>query len=338
MSFWGQIGGAIIGGLFGKKGADKDAALTQALHDSANAATGRQMRRARRWQVNDNRRARRFAIDDARMLRKQSMLDQKQYFAKTRKFAERAGFNPLSVLGMLPQGQTASPGGGGVGAGAMGAPGGAGATMGNAYANAGMMLGQGLGQSIDLALENEQLAQSNAELNKAMETITLRPKIDGIYADRESFLSRAAATGGENARTTSDLGLRSDTGLRFGGGLDPADHSGPALDFSRPDDPIEEQPVPRDAGYMLVRDPSSGRYVQVPAVGGEIVDISQMPTLGFSIGNDRAKSWYEKQSQATRSEWNLRKFEDQSPNRYAFGRYMQRKKSTPMGYDFFGTY
>ena len=176
---------SLLGGIFGLLGKKKDQENTVQNMMLQNQMTRGQMKTARKWQLQD----RRF-----------SQRDQRNYLTNTRKFAKKAGFNPLTVLGMLP----------GVGGGnATSVPGGPSPVLGSGTMEAAMMLGQGIEQSIDLAGEAQALRAENAKLNDFVKSQTLRPKVAGIYAQREAYPSRAAAMGVPENEV--DIGLSVDS-------------------------------------------------------------------------------------------------------------------------------
>lgn len=162
---------SLLGGIFGMIGAKRDAKNSRANMHVQQGMTLQQMRLARKWQNQDNRRSKR---------------QQMRYFQDTRKAAESAGYNPASVLGMLP---------GSGGAGAMGSPGGPSPVMSSANADAFMMMGNAFGETIDQAAQNQALLSQNQQMNETIRNLTLRPKVDGIYAQRERTPSLASAMG-----------------------------------------------------------------------------------------------------------------------------------------------
>lgn len=250
--------------------ADRDLARRQQLRDVAQSRqwlladnaklrrqTVRDNRQARNWQLADNATARQqYLADDLRnrgwqvadnqLARQQSLEDQATYFQRTRDAAERAGFNPLTVMGMLPQGGgyagaggTYSGGAGGGGGGALslggtpsasaldfgappmagspsvalGAPAQSAAGYGDAYA----AIGEGIGSIADAAAANNDLVTENQALQRRIRDLTIRPKVSGVYASSHVTPSIAEATNGPVSQGVS-RGLSSGgDGLRFGG-------------------------------------------------------------------------------------------------------------------------
>lgn len=94
--------------------------------------------------------------------------------------AEEAGFNPLLFIGPGVGQQTAVGGSN---------------FMGSAIADAGMMLADKLAKRQDLRKLDAYKAQNQA-LQKQVNQMTLRPKVGGLYAQREAMPTRTAALGG----------------------------------------------------------------------------------------------------------------------------------------------
>lgn len=108
------------------------------------------------------------------------------------------GFNPLTLLGL-----------GGSYPGTAGNP-----MLGAAIADAGMLLADKLATN-STAQKLDQYQAQNQKLREQVTQLTLRPKVAGIYAQREAMPSRAAAMGASNARSS---------------GADPADGSARGAD------------------------------------------------------------------------------------------------------------
>lgn len=101
--------------------------------------------------------------------------------------AEEAGFNPLLFIGPGVGQQTAVGGSN---------------FMGSAIADAGMMLADKLAKRQDLRKVDAYKAQNQA-LQKQVNQMTLRPKVGGLYAQREAMPTRSAALGGPNGAAAS---------------------------------------------------------------------------------------------------------------------------------------
>lgn len=91
--------------------------------------------------------------------------------------AEEAGFNPLLFIGpgVGQQVTVAQP------------------VMGQAIANAGLAMAQGISQHAETKAYAEKLEQQNAELRKALDSATLRPDVPGVFQARRSNGTPVAA-------------------------------------------------------------------------------------------------------------------------------------------------
>lgn len=86
-------------------------------------------------------------------------------YAKRRRKAEEAGFNPLTALGVQASvGQSAN-------------------YMGSAIADAALLLADGLEKDKEKS-ENEALKAKNKALQEKVTSLTLRPKVPGVYGQR----------------------------------------------------------------------------------------------------------------------------------------------------------
>lgn len=106
--------------------------------------------------------------------------------ANIRARAEAAGFNPLLFVGPGVGNQMATGGAN---------------VMGSAIADAGLMLSEALAKRQDLR-KLDRLKDENQKLNQQVTDLTIRPKIGGIYAQREAIPSKAAALGGLNGASS----------------------------------------------------------------------------------------------------------------------------------------
>ena len=107
-------------------------------------------------------------------------------YQKIRDKAEAAGFNPLTALAMAPGQVVQSQN-----------------FMGSAIADAGLALADGI-----VAKHKEQgalakLAEENDKLREKVQNMTLRPKVGGVYAQREAIPSVSQAVGGSDAQASS---------------------------------------------------------------------------------------------------------------------------------------
>lgn len=111
--------------------------------------------------------------------------------AQIRARAEAAGFNPLLFVGPGVGNQMTTGGSN---------------YMGSAIADAGMQIADQMSKNRELA-RLEKLSAENKKLAEKVQNLTIRPKVGGVYAQREATPSLRAATGGNDA---------SPTGLSFG--------------------------------------------------------------------------------------------------------------------------
>lgn len=296
---------------------------------------------------------------DRRHARKQFLTDQANYLTNARGFAEKAGFNPLAVLGMVPSsGGISSPGGsigsggslgsggssapapsygsggsaiqGGGGGGGPGFAPGAPPQMSNAMSQALMQFGGSLDNAIELSGQNQSLTQRNVELNEKVSDLTLRPPVSGIYASREVVPPSAAQMGYDDASSSGGLVYGSNSGLRDGGRS--------ALSYGIGTDPtrdVDRTPVISDAGYITIDNPKLSSPFNVPAVNGEVLDLGQAAVVGGSyVASKVFRTDAEKQKigRDRRAFWADVRLGHESPKRYGYKRYKDYKGATPMGY------
>lgn len=117
---------------------------------------------------------------------KKAIAAQNEYNNPTniRKRAEEAGFNPLSFIGPGVGLQTTTGGSN---------------YMGSAIADAGMAFADSMAKKAELG-KLDELQQANAKLAAKVQALTLRPKVAGIYAQRQSTPTIPAAVGGKDAK------------------------------------------------------------------------------------------------------------------------------------------
>lgn len=161
--------------------------------------------------------------------------------------AEKYGFNPLTLLGVNSPGF--SPGDN--------------SSMSAGIANAGMYLGDALSKKTDAAKLQQATAQNQVLQNK-VQSLTLRPKVPGIYGaprmggpDASSPVT-PAATGvatpvpsGLNLGDTREL-IKTDRGS-----------------FADGRRPVDNQPVKSHSGYIVVDNPSLPIPLRVPTLDGD---------------------------------------------------------------------
>lgn len=200
-------------------------------------------------------------------------------YQQIRDKAEAAGFNPLTALQMAP-GAVVDGGG---------------ASMGTAIADAAQMLLGSVGAKAEGKLSQAQ--QENARLKKQVQSLTLRPKFGGVYAERESVPSYRAALGvpdGQGSRPVAPaVAVRpSGSGDVRGGAAGAVTAELPPLLESSSVDPrrqVDNLPITSDAGAIIIDNPNLGRAFPVPAVNGEVLELGQAAVVGGSFVYDRLK-------------------------------------------------
>lgn len=192
-------------------------------------------------------------------------------YAGIRKQAEAAGFNPLTALTQGPQGSvvtTTNP-------------------MGTAFAEAALMLGQNLSKATATA-KLQQAQSANAKLQAKVQNLTLRPKVGGIYARRQSVPSLGAALGRSNGGSVpSVVASATGVGKSSSGAFAPV---GAGLNFGSPDyfnraalTPNREtkvSPTENISGLMHVDNAITGPLTFFGADGEMFMEYVQAPALG----------------------------------------------------------
>ena len=200
-------------------------------------------------------------------------------YAGIRKQAEAAGFNPLTALTQGPQGSvvtTTNP-------------------MGTAFAEAALMLGQNLSKATATA-KLQQAQSANAKLQAKVQNLTLRPKVGGIYARRQSVPSLGAALGRPDAGSNqTDVAAAPVVGQAASGGPAPV---GAGLTFGAPDfvdrsalTPGREtkvSPTENISGLMHIDNAITGPLSFFGADGEIFMEYVQAPLLGLP---QIAKNW-----------------------------------------------
>lgn len=211
------------------------------------------------------------AKDDLATQRK-LIAEQNEYNNPTniRKRAEDAGFNPLSFIGP------------GVGLQTQTAQVNSGNYMGAAIADAGMAVADAMSKRADLGKLNK-LEQANAKLASKVQSLTLRPKVAGVYAQRQSTPTIAAAVGGGNVGSgktgASDPAVAGSVSGAVSGGLavvaSASGGVGPSLrplPDSYPVDPrrlVDHKKVPSSSGFVVVDNPYIPYPVYIPSLDGD---------------------------------------------------------------------
>ena len=187
-------------------------------------------------------------------------------YQQIRDKAEAAGFNPLTALAMAPGQVVQSQN-----------------FMGSAIADAGLSLADGMvaKHREDGALA--KLAEENDKLREKVQNMTLRPKVGGVYAQREGIPSISQAVGGANGQTAGSVSGTVNASGRGSGGVGSAAGShtalGDLIDPSRAVDPVK---ITSDPGVGIISNRWLGEF-PVPLVNGEIPDILQYPTIAGSF-------------------------------------------------------
>lgn len=180
--------------------------------------------------------------------------------AQIRARAEAAGFNPISFIGPGVGNQTAAA---------------SGAYMGSAIADAGMAIADGIANRTKRK-QAEQLGAleiENAKLQNKLMQLTLRPKVGGVYAQRETTPTIAAAVGGGNAAAansglssvSASVGAVVGAGDAGSGDLRPLPASSP-VDKRRK---VDHKAVPSSAGFVVIDNPNLDYPVYIPSLDGD---------------------------------------------------------------------
>jgi hypothetical protein len=199
-----------------------------------------------------------------------------------RKGAEEAGFNPLTALTQGPQGSVVTSSN----------------PMGTAIADAGLMLADSLAKSKKGGILSK-VQSENAELQRRVQNLTLRPKVAGVYGRQQSVPSVPQALG-VSSGSVSGSGLSS---AALGAGSDLVTSAAGSVEFG-PDGLItkdsidsrrgvDNMEITSDPGYVIIDNPMLGKPFRVPALGGEIIETNQIPTVLGSWALDRGKTAWE---------------------------------------------
>jgi hypothetical protein len=218
-------------------------------------------------------------------------------YQKIRTKAEAAGFNPLTALAMAPGQVVQSQN-----------------FMGSAIADAGLALADGI-----VAKHKEQgalakLAEENDKLREKVQNMTLRPKVGGVYAQREAIPSVSQAVGGSNAGTVQNSGQTVHSSVANSGGVSSgasdasggvsgvkADASGQSVDVFDPTRQVDKLKITSDAGVGVIDNAVTGPF-HIPLVNGEMPDLTQLLVLGGSYLADRSFGWAYRQGENVASE------------------------------------
>lgn len=207
--------------------------------------------------------------------------------------AEAAGFNPLLFVGPGVGTQTA-----------LAQP-----VMGQAIANAGLALSSGISDWEQAKAEQTALAQQNAELRKALETATLRPKVAGVWPSGPVYTPKAPA--GIDATVVTGAPVRAVAARAGAMPVLPVPPRGPGAGLSMGSPPGRypttvdltgrvEEPTPLWQGYE-----NNGEVVWLPE-GPDADELASGLAMAAAIGNKRKKE---------RDMWFTREFWKFDPNR-----------------------
>ncbi|WP_201151099.1 hypothetical protein [Rhodovulum sulfidophilum] len=174
-------------------------------------------------------------------------------YAKIRRKAEAAGFNPLTALTSAPGSAVASQN-----------------YMGSAIADAGLILADGMAKKAEKTGELQKAREQNAQLKERVQQLTIRPRVGGIYANNVNTPSIRAAVGVRDENAVQDVAVGDDHGAS-------ADGAGPSVGFRpledrSPYDPrreVQNAPVTSTPGFMEVDNPHLPGPFRVPTLDGD---------------------------------------------------------------------
>lgn len=211
---------------------------------------------------------------------------------------EKYGFNPLTLLGASS---------------ALGPSYSESANyMGNAIADAGMILADGLARNKE-AGQLSQLKEQNEKLRKQIQDQTLRPKVGGIYARRQVTPTTAQALGRSNVRNDNVSGNSGDNSSGNNpSGLRPL----PDELWIDPRREVDNKKIEPHAGFMVVDNPHLSYPLFVPTLDGdEGLSLDQYPTALYSLAGS-----------AIKHRWDIRR------NEYLFNKTRPKPKSKSAEY------
>lgn len=181
--------------------------------------------------------------------------------------AEAAGFNPLLFIGPGVGQQTALP--------AISSAN----YLGSAIADAGMVIADQMSKNKELA-RLEKLSAENRKLAEKVQSLTIRPKVGGVYAQRET-------TGAINDSGNREISVSgSGAGSGGGGANSSVTHSLRPLAYTDPVDPrrkVEIKPVGSGSGFMKVDNPYLPEMWFPTIDGDEPLDVLDLPAFGAAI-------------------------------------------------------
>lgn len=169
-------------------------------------------------------------------------------YDKIRAAAEKAGLNPLTALGMAPGSVVMSEN-----------------PMGSAIAQSAMVLAD----KVDARQQLLSTAQSeNLNLRRQVNSLTLRPNVGGIYANRLTAPSVRQALGVPNASVSSGVGVGQSAGSRavsdYGLGRSLVGSS-----FIDPRREVDNAKIKSTSGVMVVDNPNVPFNLYAPTLDGD---------------------------------------------------------------------
>lgn len=186
--------------------------------------------------------------------------------------SEAFNINPLTILGALGGPSAVSGGGGNY--------------MGQAIADASLIVADAVSKRQD-AQKLQQEQQRNRQLLEKIQSMTLRPKTGGIYANRVSTpnIASALGRGSENA-----VSAGASAAILPSGRGSPSSGAGarPLMDIdagsvvSDPRREVENDPVKTHSGTVILDNPNLPFPIRVPTLDGdEPLQWYELPTLAL---------------------------------------------------------
>lgn len=206
---------------------------------------------------------------------RQLIQEQNAYNApdKVRERAEAAGFNPLLFVGPGVGQQTAT------------AASSSSNYMGNAIADAGLLLADAVAKRKD-AMRLSQMEDQNRRLSDRVQSLTLRPQVGGIYAQNERTPTLASALGVLNAVAGQPGAVAGGAvgAVVSGSGGNPALRP---LAETLPTDPrrgVDNKAQATTSGLMVVDNPAIPFPWYVPSMDGdEAMTLGEAPVAAVSL-------------------------------------------------------
>lgn len=161
--------------------------------------------------------------------------------AAIRARAEAAGFNPLSFIGPGVGNQTATGGSN---------------YMGAAIADAGLMLADSMSRKKE-SQKVSALQVQNQKLVDHIQSLTLRPKVGGIYASRQQTPTLSKSLGGANSASSIDS-----ASIGFGRSI-------PEIDPVDPRRDVDDAKIKNHSGFMVIDNPFLPFPIHIPTMDGD---------------------------------------------------------------------